>query len=413
MQTFPAPICCLDLDTFFVSVERLLDPRLEGLPVIVGAAPGHRGVVTACSYEVRALGVRSGMSIKDAVKLAPDAVYLPTRHGVYSPYAAQVRAVLERFCPVVRTASIDEFFLDFRGCERLYARSGDVDPDATLLRVVREMRGAIQEEIGLPASAGVAATRPVAKMASGRAKPAGVLQVRRGQEIAFAELLPVRKYPGFGPVAEARLVAAGVPTLGALLPHRESGGWLGEAARMVHEGLLGPIPDLGEDRTAFHELDVAGDAGGSLSNERTFFADVGRVDRVEAALLALVERVASRARARGVQARTLTVKLRYADFDTLTRGTRVPPTHDERVLWPTARALLSQGWRRRKAIRLVGVALSRLTLPPPQVPLPLPEGRPAMGVALDAVRARFGYDAVRLGTLVRGRRVAGPVPGEV
>ena len=406
-----APVCCLDLDTFFVSVERLLDPRLIGSPVVVGAAPGERGVVTACSYEVRAFGVRSGMPIRDAVRLAPHAVYLPTRHGTYGPYAGRVRAVLERFCPVVRTASIDEFFLDFRGCERLYGRPGEPSPDATLLRVVREMRAAVQAEVGLPASVGIGATRAVAKMASGRAKPAGVLQVCRGEEVAFASVLPVRRFPGIGPVAEARLTAAGVHTLGQLLPHAHAAGWMGEAARTVVVGLTGPVPDLGADRTAFHVLDTPGDAGGSLSHERTFFADVGSVEQVEQALLGLVERVASRARARGVRAATVTLKLRYADFETLTRRRGVPPTHDERTLWPIARSLLQAGWRRQTAVRLIGVALSRLTPPAAQLCLPLPETRPPVGAALDAVRARFGFEAVRMGTApATGRRRERPAP---
>ena len=123
----PSRICCLDLDTFFVSVERLLDPSLAGKPVVVGAAPGHRGVVTAASYEVRALGVRSGMPISEAFRRAPRAIFLPTRHGTYSPYALRVRTVLERYTPIVQTASIDEFFLDFVGCEGLYRAKVDVD----------------------------------------------------------------------------------------------------------------------------------------------------------------------------------------------------------------------------------------------------------------------------------------------
>src|SRR5438477_601360 len=118
-------ICCLDLDTFFVSVERLLDPSLVGKAVVVGGLPGQRGVVTAASYEVRALGVRSGMSLKRAVELAPDAVYLPTRHGVYGGYAARVRQIAESYTPVSRVASIDEMFLDFSGCENLYAAPAD------------------------------------------------------------------------------------------------------------------------------------------------------------------------------------------------------------------------------------------------------------------------------------------------
>src|SRR5687768_11405543 len=160
-------ICCLDLDTFFVSVERLLDPSLEGRPVIVGGRPGQRGVVTACSYEVRALGVRSGMSLTEASKLAPHAIYLPGRDREYSSYSKRVVAIAERYCPIVRTASIDELFMDFRGCENLYHRAGDADADATILRVVREITDVIKAEVGLPASAGIATSRPMAKVASG------------------------------------------------------------------------------------------------------------------------------------------------------------------------------------------------------------------------------------------------------
>jgi len=139
-ETQPAArLCCLDLDTFFVSVERLLDPGLEGKPVVVGGRD-RRGVVTAASYEVRAFGVHSGMPMAQARRLAPDALYLPTRHGTYSPYSAKVRSILERFSPVVQTASIDEFFVDFRGCERLYASHDGHDDDATIVRVVWKRR---------------------------------------------------------------------------------------------------------------------------------------------------------------------------------------------------------------------------------------------------------------------------------
>ena len=149
MTTSAKPrICCLDLDTFFVSVERLLDPSLEGKPVIVGGKPGSRGVVTACSYEVRALGVRSGMSLTNAAKLAPEAIYLPTRSGTYGEYSRRVKGIAARYTPVIQTASIDEYYMDFAGCERLYHQADDVSDDATILRVVREMTAAIKKELG-------------------------------------------------------------------------------------------------------------------------------------------------------------------------------------------------------------------------------------------------------------------------
>src|SRR3954466_12217330 len=144
-------ICCLDLDTFFVSVERVLDPSLEDKPVIVGGRPGSRGVVTAASYEVRRLGVKSGMSLVEAGKLAPDAIYLPTRGETYGSYAERVREIARRYSPTVVVASIGEMFLDFSGCERLYGRAGDDRPDAAIERAVIELSGAIHGELGLPA----------------------------------------------------------------------------------------------------------------------------------------------------------------------------------------------------------------------------------------------------------------------
>src|SRR5215831_8519282 len=153
-QPLTAPrICCLDLDTFFVSVERVLDPTLEGKAVVVGGQPGTRGVVTAASYEVRRLGVKSGMSLIEAGKLAPDAIYLPTRGDTYGDYADRVREIARRYSPVVVVASIDEMFLDFSGCERLYGRPGDDSGDAAIERAVLELAGAIDGELGLPASA--------------------------------------------------------------------------------------------------------------------------------------------------------------------------------------------------------------------------------------------------------------------
>lgn len=395
-------LCCLDLDTFFVSVERLLDPSLEGKPVIVGGHKGSRGVVTSCSYEVRTLGVRSGMPMAEASRLAPDAVFLPTRHDTYGPYAARVKEVLERWCPVVRTASIDEFYLDFSGCERLYRR-GDVDDDAAIERVVRQMREDIQRQVGLPASAGIGCTRAVAKMASGRAKPAGVLMVRAGQERAFAGPLPVRKYPGIGPVAEAKLVACGIQTLGDLLAVPDEEGRIGSLAAMVREGLDGDarraLPE--RDRPAFQEHDEV--AEGSLSNERTYFVDVGDRRTAEDTVRALVERVTWRLRRRGGRARTVTLKLRYADFQTLTRGRSIPATNAEDEVLPVALELLAEAWTRRMKVRLLGVQLSNLLGPDAQLPL-FPRPRPRAGVAIDAVRDRFGYGAIRLGAVEGERR---------
>ena len=395
-------ICCLDLDTFFVSVERILDPTLIGQPVVVGGG-GGRGVVTAASYEVRSFGVRSGMPGGEARRLAPHAIFLPTRHGVYGPYAKRVRAILDTYTPAVRTASVDEFFLDFSGCERLYHHVEDATADATIERTVWAMRDQIQEEVGLPASVGVATNRPIAKIASGAAKPAGVVMVRSGGEAAFLEPLPVRKYPGIGPVTEAKLRASGIETMAQLLhlppgPLRARFGRLSEAIsnRVARcDSAAGLEQSLGADRPAFLEYDTPTTVG-SISNERTFLDDVGDPGVVRKQLRKLSERVCWRARQRGLLARTISLKLRYSDFETISRSHTGSPTTCESRVYKEILALYPQSGKRR--VRLVGVCLSNLVRPPPQLVLPFPgRRRPEVGSAIDKIRERFGYEAVRLG----------------
>ena len=405
-------ICCVDLDTFFVSVERLLDPSLEGRPVIVGARPGQRGVVVAASYEVRRLGVHSGMPMARATRLAPHAVFLPPRHATYGPYARRVRTVLERYSPAVQTASIDEFFVDFQGCEGLHRRPHDVDDDATLVRLLHEIRAEVRREVGLPVSAGVGCTRAVAKIASGLAKPnralpmddgrhlgSGVVLVPAGRERAWLGSLPLRRFPGIGPVAERRLAAVGLHTIEELLAFvpgsmpRE----VCETVRRVRGAFEGETPSLGRDRPAFQEHDPEGLTLGSISNECTFATDLTRCSEVEQRLLALVERVCWRARRRGVRAHTVTLKLRHSDFRTVQRSRSGSPTADDVEVMRTVRALLSRAWSRRDAIRLLGVGLSRLVGPEPQLVLPFEGSSSSAAGAIDRVRRRFGFAAIRRG----------------
>jgi DNA polymerase-4 len=398
-------ICCLDLDTFFVSVERLLDPRLVGKPVIVGGRPGQRGVVTSASYEVRALGVRAGMSLKQAGALAPHAIYVPTRHGVYGEYAASVRRIAEGYTPVSQVASIDEMFLDFSGCESLYFADGDAGPDFTIERVVRKLTDEIEAKVGLPSSAGIATSRSVAKVASSVAKPRGVLLVPGGAELAFLGPLPVRKLPGIGPVAEQKLQAIGLMTLAdvaaAPLPvlRRIFGAW----AEPIQRSCRGQgAHELGRERPAFQEHDPVGGSIGTISNERTFFDDVRDPRRIESMLCSLCERVCWRARKRGVKARTVSLKLRYADFQTLLRSRTITPTCSELELYPVIRDLFERARTRRTAIRLLGICLSNLR--PYEQQLSLFDETEPLHRAVDGVRKRFGYDALRIALGESGRK---------
>jgi DNA polymerase-4 len=364
--------------------------------VVVGGRKGERGVVTSASYEVRARGVRSGMSMKDAVKLAPDAIYLPTRHGLYGDYAAQVRRIAETYTPVTQVASIDEMFLDFGGCENLYYERGDATPDATIERTVRRMTGEIRAKVGLPSSAGLATSRPLAKVASGLAKPRGVLMVPSGGERRFLAPLPVRKFPGIGPVAEQKLVSRGLATLGdvANAPLSLLRDIFGAWAESIHRGCCGEgSHDLSRDRPAFQEHDPAGGALGTISNERTFREDVSDPTSITSMLCGLCERVCYRARKRGVKARTVALKLRYADFQTLSRSRTMTATASELELYPVVLELFRRARARRTAIRLLGVCLSNLQ--PAERQLALFDRSP-LHRAVDHVRDRYGYGAVHM-----------------
>ena len=389
-------MCCLDLDTFFVSVERLLDPSLRGKPVVVGGHRGGRGVVTSASYEARAFGVRSGMSIREASERAPaDAVFVPGHGDAYGDYSRRAREIVERYSPVVVAASIDEHYLDFRGCERLYRRASDAHDDATVLRVVREMTAAIDGELGLPASAGIATSKPMAKVASGLAKPQGVLLVRAGNEAETLAPLPVRKLPGIGPVAEARLHAVGIDTLGQVVtaPEHVLRPIFGSSTAGIRAASRGEGTDeLGRERPAFREHDPRGVVAGTISNERTFVERTG--DTAAEVLSGLCERVASRARSRGVLAGQLTLKLRYTDFLTISRGRTIAPTSADLIVHRVARDLYREARTRDLPIRLLGVALARLRLD--TVQMPLFDGGESRSEAVDRVRDRFGYHAVHL-----------------
>ena len=399
-------ICCLDLDTFFVSVERLLDPSLIGRPVVVGGQRYGRGVVTSSSYEARAFGVRSGMSIREASDLASkDTVFVPGHHETYGKYSQQAREIVERFSPIVIAASIDEHYIDFSGCERLYRRAGDADDDATISRVVREITGAIDRELGLPASAGIATSKPMAKVASGLAKPKGVLLVAAGTEAATLAPLSVRKLPGIGPVSETRLQACGILTLGQLVEAPEAMlrpifGAYTAGIRQAARGI--GTDDVGRERPAFREHDPRGEYVGTISNERTFVEIDG--ETAESVLSGLCERVASRARRRGVVAGQVTLKLRYTDFHTITRSKSIAPTSVDFELHRTVLEMYREARTRLMAIRLLGIALAKLRLDDVQLTLFRDDDR--RGEAVDTIRDKYGYDAVHLASTFnrRGRR---------
>ncbi|MGH7557067.1 MAG: DNA polymerase IV [Gemmatimonadota bacterium] len=384
----PRSILHVDLDAFFVSVERLRDPSLVGKPVVVGADPRGgkgRGVVAAASYEAREHGLHSAMPIREAYRLCPHAVYLPGSHDRYRDAARAVRRVFRRFTPAVDPVSIDEAYLDLTGTERLHGA-----PATTAERI----RRAILEETGLPASLGLASSRTVAKIASELAKPEGFLHVWSGREAAFLAPLPLERMPGIGPA-----------TLEAL--RRFNLRRLGDLARLDPEllglafGERGPqlfARSRGEDDGA----EIAARARPkSVSRECTFGEDTADPAFCEAMLHYLAERAARDLRGHGMTARTVTLKLRYRDFTILTRSaTLATPTDSDRVVAGTARELYRAAWARRVQVRLLGVGLTNLVLAAPQLDLfadPRELAWERLIAPLDRLRSRYGFDAVRSG----------------
>ncbi|HHO52699.1 MAG TPA: DNA polymerase IV, partial [Deltaproteobacteria bacterium] len=307
-----ARICCLDLDTFFVSVERLLDPALLHRPVVLSGAPGHHGVVLAASHEAQRRGIHAGMSLAEARSRAPGAAFLPSRREIYGAYARRVRALLKGYTPVVRAASVNEFFLDLRGRELLWRDPEDLDGELAIARVVRRICQDIESQLGLSASAGVGTTRAVAKIASSQGEPTGVRVIPPGEEYSFVAPLPISTFPGIGPVAQARLQEAGILTLGQLMelgsgPLRARFGSLSRSVRRDLDGRRGLC--LGRARPVLQEHDdPLWGTTHSISHERTLHTQTSDRRRLVDQLRSLAEWVCCRARWRDVHARTITLK---------------------------------------------------------------------------------------------------------
>jgi len=385
----------VDLDAFFAAVEQLDHPEWRGKPVIVGGDPGHRGVVSTCSYEARVFGVRSAMSSARAAALCPHAIWT---HGTFERYhemSAAVRAIFAEESPRVQPVSIDEAYLDVTP-----GRYSSEHPVA----VARRIRARIAE-LGITASVGVSASKSVAKIASDHDKPDGLTVVCPGEEAAFLAPLPVRAMPGIGPRTAERLTELGIHTLGDIAALDES------TARQVlgNHGLGLVARARGADAREVHDnADVK-----SVSNERTFATDVRTPSEVDGALGSLAAKVGQRLRRKGLAGRTVTVKLRFSDFTTKTvRRTLPVATDNENVFVGVARELIRSAWSPGIGLRLLGVGVSGFDDKTVQLDLlgvldadadaaETPAAREGLVRGIDAVRARFGDKALKFGREVR------------
>lgn len=374
----------VDLDAFFAAVEQRDRPELRGKPVIVGGDPRGRGVVSAASYEARAFGVHSAMSLQEAVRRCPDGIFLPVDGRRYQQASRDVMAVLRRFTPQVEPISIDEAFLDVTGSTALF---GDGAAIAT------RIKAAVRDEVGLTASVGVAANKLVAKVASDLRKPDGLVVVAPGEEAAFLAPLSIGRLWGVGQKTAAALADFRVRTIGdlAALPRDVVVRRFGKhGASLVDRA-------RGIDADPIHE----GDPAKSVGHEHTFDVDTSDPEVIERTLLAMAEGVSGRLRSAGVRASTIAVKVRDTSFRTITRQRTLPEPTD--LTEPIFRAALelARPEVRGTRIRLLGVTASNLG-EREQLSLFATEDprRRAAIEAADALRRRYGSDAVTRGRLV-------------
>jgi DNA polymerase-4 len=379
----PRALIHLDMDAFYASVEQRDDPSLRGRPVIVGGN-ARRGVVLAASYEVRPFGVRSAMPMARALRLAPDARVVRPRHDAYAAASARVFEILETVTPLYEPLSLDEAFLDVTASRRLFGSAAEI---------AARLRRRIAVEVGLPSSAGIAAVKLVAKIASDLAKPNGQIEVPPEGGAEFLAALPVSRLPGIGPKSAPRFAALGIATIGDLARL--------DAAALERRFGSG-ARDLWERARAIDPRPVVPDREAkSIGAEETFDEDLTGAAALGPRIHAQALRVGQRLRRAGLRARTVQLKLKRADFSLVTRrATFDEPTDDGQALYREAAALLAR--EPSRPTRLTGVSAQNLiAAAAPQLGLfaPAPTHADTLNRTLDAIASRFGAAAITTGDI--------------
>jgi DNA polymerase-4 len=390
-------ICHLDMDAFFVSVEELFDPALKGKPVVVGGAANQRGVVAAASYAARKFGVHSAMPLRTAASLCPQAIFVDGHPERYRDYSRKVHAVLTKFSPLVDMASIDEAYLDLTGTSRLLGPP---------MKAAHALHEAIRKATELRCSLGLASSRLVAKISSDQAKPNGVLYIVPGAEAKFLAPLEVCKVPGVGKKTEEALHKIGIRLVGDLAALDET--FLTQ--RFGRWGLALAGKSQGLDAGGWFDTPIgANEDPKSISHEHTFNEDTADRTQLETALLKLSEMVAGRLREHKLYSRTVSLKLRDEDFETITRAATLDhATQLDREIGTAVTDLFRKAWDGKKPIRLLGVHAGGLQAVEGQMNL-LEEANTARlreaFRSVDHIRGKYGDAAISLAkTLKAGIR---------
>ncbi len=393
----------LDLDAFFCSVEELLDPNLKGKPFAVGGNPQGRGVVASCSYAARKFGVHSAMPMARALALCPELIVVHHRHGLYGEYSHKVMDILRSYTPLFQQISVDEAFLDV----------SDLPQPAGA--IAREIQSRVDREVQLPCSLGVATNKLVAKVANDFGKS----QVKSGQasrqitivppggEAAFLAPLDIQALWGIGPKTSQKLHNKGIHTIGQLaaLSIAELEAYFGNNALEMHARALGI------DSSPVHsEREIK-----SVSNEVTFASDTVDSEALKRTLRALADKVGYRLRQTGLAGSVVQIKLRYSNFETLTRQTALPqPTDLDDEIYEAAEKLFEANIRPARPVRLIGVGVSKLSPPYRQLSLwdDDQEENEKLAGAIDQLKEKYGQDIIKRASMMKGSKESGPSPNK-
>ncbi|MBN2639097.1 MAG: DNA polymerase IV [Bacteroidales bacterium] len=332
----------LDLDSFFVSVERLLNPDLNGKPVIVGSL-SRRGVVASCSYEARKFGIHSAMPSLQAHRLCPKAIFVSGSMKIYSQYSAMVTQIIAEASPVFEKASIDEHYIDISGMDRFYGS----------IKWATELRSRIIKETGLPITCGISINKTLAKMATNEAKPNGFLYVSEHDVYDFLGSLSIKKIPMIGSKSYEKFAAMKIKTIADLrkIPLNDMEKQFGKYGYIIGLKARGidnrPVTPYWDPK--------------SVSKERTFGEDISDSDQLRAMLIGLTEKTAFEMRRKNKLAGSVTVKIRYSDFDTRVLQKTIPFTNYDHVLIRIAEELFEKLYKKNAPVRLIGVRLANLS----------------------------------------------------
>ncbi|MDB9961789.1 DNA polymerase IV [Oceanihabitans sp.] len=386
----------MDLDTFFVSCERLLDSRLNGKPVLIGGT-SNRGVVAACSYEARKFGVHSAMPMRMAKQLCPEAIILRGNTGVYTKFSENVTNVIKESVPLYEKASVDEFYIDLTGMDKFFGCH----------KLASELRQRIMKETGLPISFGLSINKTVSKVATGEAKPNNQIHILKGTEKPFLAPLSVRKIPMVGQVTYKSLCDLGVKQIKTVqeMPMELMYKVLGKNGLSIWKKANGidhsPV-------VQYHERK-------SISTERTFNKDTTDVNKLKSIIIAMAENLAYQLRRGNKLTACVTFKIRYSDFQTYTQQQRIPYSAMDQSIIPVVLDLYRRLYNRRLLVRLIGVKFSHLVEGGHQINLfEDNEKQLHLSQAIDSMRERYGDRAVISAAGMEARTISryNPFSGE-